>query len=184
MSKITQKILIEYQEHQKQVKAIMSALYEKAREVWIWENEHLGKNHKYTNYCLKDDADCIEFYDSTYGHTIKFNEDYILNNENLVTFIVYDSWAYGGYDEKELSIPLYKLLSDDWKMTELKKYQEEQNQKKKEQLIREEALTKEKEEKERAEYERLKAKFEKFKQVDNEKDFDQLDAVKERIMNL
>ena len=160
MSEITQKTLMEYQEYQKRVNNIAAELYEKARKVWIWENENLGTNHKYIDYSLKDDKECIAFYTSKYGRSIEFEEDYVVDKENFAIYAVYDSWAYGGYEEKELTIPLYKLLNDDWREAALKEYQEKQEVARKERETEEKIRAIKKEEKERAEYERLKAKFE------------------------
>lgn len=144
MNNITQELLTEFQTCRQRVEDISFALYEKAQEVLRWENKNLGTNHEYIDYHLKvDDADCIDFYP----------------DEDHIRFLTYDTWAYGGYEEKGVSIPLYKILSDDWRNAAIKEYLDKLEQERKEKEKAEKEAERKAEEIERAQYERLKKKF-------------------------
>jgi len=160
MDNATKELLLEFQTYQQKVKNIASFLYEKALEVWKWERENLEAEHD-IGYKLKLDAtDCVEFYRSGHYSPFVFDEDYSLDEGDYVLFRVYDSWPRGGYEEKEKSIPLYKLLGNNWRKVALKKHLNKLEQDKKDKEETEKESVRKAEEKEYAEYERLKAKFE------------------------
>lgn len=142
---LTRESVAEFQTRRRQVEAFSVALFAKARETLIWENENIGTQHKYLNYELDTDkSTCVEFYP----------------DEDLVQFFVYDTWRYGGYDQQYITIPLSKLLDDSWRETAVKEYQAKLEQKRKE----DESAKQEKElkakERRRQEYEKLKQEFE------------------------
>lgn len=151
---------MEFQACQQKSESIAESLYEKALEVWKWENENLGAKHD-VGYRLKTDVtDCIEFYRSgSYAPSI-IDEDYSLDKGDCLFFRVYERWARGGYEEKEKSIPLYKLLGDDWRKIALKEYHNKLEEERKKEEAYEAECERKAEEREFAEYERLKAKFE------------------------
>ena len=163
MQNITQELLSEFYTHKQKVEEISLALFNKAREVWQWEKDNLGITTAHTDYMLKiENTDCIEINnEKPYGPSIIINENYKLNEKDTIAFSVYDTWAYGGYDEATLRIPLYKLLSDNWREEHLKSHKEQLEQKQKEQEKLKQIAKIEKEKAERAEYERLKTKYEK-----------------------
>ena len=140
MSEITKDLLEEYISCQKRILDIQEILYKKAMEIGSWEKENLDKKpeiHKNTSW----KCDEIEI------------------DESEVCFHIYETWAYGGYDEKNVCIPTNKFISDDWREIALKEHLDK---------LEQECLEKEKKEKEeltkrlereRLEYERLKAIF-------------------------
>lgn len=161
MDNIKLESLKELKDCQSKIKKISSQLYDKAIEVWRWEEENLGKKFENESYSLNmDKLDCVEIYRRGEYSPAELDNNYEMKRDDYVCFELYDSWAYGGYDEKTMSIPLYKLVSDDWREKALKEHIEKlEKEKIKKEKLEEEAKRK-KEEQERAEYERLKAKFE------------------------
>ena len=160
-NKINIDTLKAFQNYRNKIDDIQEKLYIKAREVWKWEEENLGKKFENSSYYLNTEkADCVEIYRPNVYNPIEIDDNYEMEDMDYVCFELYDTWAYGGYDEKTMSIPLYKLLSDDWRDEALKKYNVKLELERKEKEKAEQERIREKEEKDRADYERLKAKFE------------------------
>jgi len=141
MNNITQELLNEFEHCQNRIHDISIALFDRAKDIFYWENKNIGKDH--------------ELIPSSHWELVRI----ILSNKDEVGFEchrIYDD----SRDTWNFYIDKYKLFSDDWKVTALDAYNEEVKKEQHQKRLEEEALAKEAEIRERAEYERLKAKYE------------------------
>lgn len=141
---ITKEWFDKLNEKEKEIQSMKDTLIEKAKEVLTWENENTGGKY--------DINDPIVHYYFT-----------VETDENSIYLHVESSWRYGGHDENTYTVPLYKILSDDWKEKAVEEYKACQEKEKAEEEAKKAA-------KEREEYERLKAKFENEKVVEPKSD--------------
>jgi hypothetical protein len=141
MEKITKEMIQDYSKYVEKIENIRETLFDKAEEVFTWENENLGKNH---TACKDSIWRCTGIG---------------VDNIN-VNFHIEESWSYGGYDSTTVSLQIYKLLGDEWRENALKQYKDKQEEQLKKKEKESEKKAKIKEQKERELYEQLKAKYE------------------------
>lgn len=138
--KINENTLKEYFDYTNKIAKLKKSLFQRLKEIFSWENENLGRLHDVT-----------------------INSNWICKNieieNDTVWFYVYETWAYGGYDKKEVPIEKYKLVSDDWKQSALKEYQEALEAERIAKELEAEARAIKLEAKKRAELRRLQEKY-------------------------
>ena len=88
------------------------------------------------------------------------SDDTLCFEMDCISFQIHETWAYGGSDYHNYTIPFTEIISDDWHADFLNQVEQKKIQKKKEETEFKKLLEAQQKAKEFAEYERLKKKFE------------------------
>ena len=88
------------------------------------------------------------------------SDDTLCFEMDCISFQIHETWAYGGSDYHNYTIPFTEIISDDWHDDFLNQVEQKRIQKETEETEFKRLLEAEQKAKEFAEYERLKKKFE------------------------